>query len=131
VSEHNKQRYALWKPVEKIPARLYCEAIHDDAEGLRILLRESDPHGPVLSLRFESVIGYRNVNESYRLRTWLELGNEEVPPLLIVRDSQWIEWLRNEGGETIDWSAVVHYAIFTPEDCIDIATEFPPTVRWL
>lgn len=53
------------------------------------------------------------------------------PPLLIVENSSWLAWLKSEGGEVLDWEKVVSYAIFTSEDCLDIATEFPPTVEWL
>ncbi|MFQ5700168.1 MAG: hypothetical protein ACE5IL_18040 [Myxococcota bacterium] len=131
MSNQTKQRYVPWTPVGGIPRRLHCEAIHDDVEGLRILLRGDNPSGSTLRLRFESVIGYRNVNESYRLQTWGELNMAQQPPLLIVENSSWIKWLHNEAGEVIDSEKVVHYAVFTSEDCIDILTEFPPTVEWL
>jgi hypothetical protein len=84
-----------------------------------------------LRLSFESVIGYRNVNESYRLRTWAQLDMSRMPPLLIVENSGWLGWLRAEAGDTIDWTRVVHYAVFASEDCIDVASEFPPIAEWL
>lgn len=126
-----KQRYVPWTPVRGVPERLHCEAIHDDVEGLRILLRGDDPSGPTLRLYFESVIGYRNVNESYRLKTWSELDMAQNPPLLVVENSSWLAWLKSEAGEVVDWEKVVHYAIFTSEDCFDVATEFFPSVEWL
>ena len=90
-----------------------------------------DPGGPTLRMHFESAIGYRNVNESYRLNTWAELDMAQNPPLLVVENSSWLAWLRSEAGEVVDWEKVVHYVIFTSEDCLDIATEFPPSVEWL
>ena len=126
-----KQEYIEWKPVENIPDRLYCEAIHDDAEGLRILLRGDDPTSPTLRLHFESVIGYRNINESYRLRTWGEVDMANSSPLLTVENSVWLQWLIAEAGGVLEITDVTHYAVFTLEDCIDIASEFAPIVEWL
>jgi hypothetical protein len=131
MSDQTRQRYVPWTPTENIPKRLYCEALHDDVEGLRILLRGDDSRGSTLRLRFDSVVGYRNVNESFRLKTWGELDMARTPPLLIVENSQWLEWLHAEAGGVFDANKAVHYAIFTSEDCIEIVTEFPPTVEWL
>ena len=131
MSRSGKEEYLDWRPVEGVPARIHCEAIHDDVEGLRILLHGDDPSGPTLRLRFESVVGYRNINESYRLRTWGQLDMSSRSPLLRVRNSQWVDWLAEEAGGVFEPANVTHYAVFTSEDCIDIASEFAPTVEWL
>jgi hypothetical protein len=68
---------------------------------------------------------------SFRLRTWGELDMAQLPSLLTVEDSCWIEWFRTEAAGAFDPVKVIHYAVFTPEDCIEIVSEFPPLVEWV
>lgn len=126
------QRFQAWKPIDGAPPRLYLEAVHDDYEGLRFLLQGEDRTGPMLRLTFESPIGYRNINESYRSRSWASVSDmKSLSTLLIVENSEWVQWLVEEAGGVLRVEALTHYAIYTPEDCIDIVTEFPPTAEWL
>lgn len=122
-----------WVPIDDLPERLYVDGFHDDVEGIRFILRGYDPTAPTLRLVFESPVGYRNINESYRSRIWASSywGNGK-PSLLTVEGSKWIEWLREEAaGLLIHEERLIHYAIYTDEDCFDVVTEFPPTVEWL
>jgi hypothetical protein len=126
------QQFQTWKPIDGVPARLYLEALHDDYGGLRFLLQGEDRTGPVLRLIFESPIGYRNINESYRSRTWASVPEMKgLSTLLIVENSEWVRWLVEEAGGILRAEALTHYAIYTPEDCVDIVTEFPPTAKWM
>jgi hypothetical protein len=126
------QRFRPWKPLDEIPLHLCLEAVHDDYEGLRFLLRGDDPTGATLRLTFESPVGYRNINESYRAKTWAS-GAEmtSLPSLLIVENSEWLDWLVHEAGGVLTAEKLLHYAIYTGEDCIDVVTEFAPTAEWL
>lgn len=114
-----------------VPTDLVCEALHDDHEGVRVLLRADETSGRILRISFESVVCYRNVNESYRLRTWSRLGGENMGGLFCVDDSDWVAWVRAESGGVLDDKELVHYAIFTGEDCIELISEFPPEAEWL
>lgn len=126
------QDYRDWTPIKDIPHVLWVDAIHDDVEGLRFLLRGSDPTSPTLRLLFEAVIGYRNINESFRLGTWATISDiKQLPSLMIIDNSKWVRWLIEEAGGVLRPESLTHYAIYTPEDCIDVVTEFPPDVRWL
>ena len=127
-----KQRFRTWKPLDGIPKRLYLEAMHDDYEGLRFLLRGEDLACPMLRLSFESFVGYRNINESYRLKTWAHLRDMAgQSSLLVVENSEWVKWLVEEAGGVLQVHALIHYAIYTPEDCVDVVTSFPPTAEWM
>ncbi len=127
-----EQRLRPWMPLDDTPQRLYLEAVHDDYEGLRFLLRGDDPTGPTLRLSFESVVGSRSINESYRLKTWACVPKiRELPSLLIIENSEWVKWLVEEAGGVLQVEALIHYAIYTPEDCIDVVTAFPPTAEWM
>lgn len=127
----SNQEYRAWNPIEGIPHDLWVEAIHDDVEGLRFLLRGKDPTSPTLRLVFESVIGYRNINESFRIRTWASVSDiKSLPSLMTVENSKWLRWLVEEAGGVLRPELLIHYAIYTPEDCVDVITQFPPTVDW-
>lgn len=127
----SQEVYERWDPVQGVPSRMYCDAIHDDHEGFRILLRPEDPTCSTLRIRFEGAIGYRNVNESYRQRTWSRFDGEGLGSLFCVANSDWVDWIKKESAGVLDNSNVVHYAILTDEDCIEVVSEFPPDVEWL
>ena len=128
----DKQRFRAWHPIDGVPKRLYLEAIHDDYEGLRFLLRGEELASPMLRLAFEPPIAFRNINESYRLKTWAgKATSGDQQSLLEVENSRWIEWLVEEAAGVLDSEELVHYAIYTAEDCIDVVTEIPPRVSWL
>lgn len=131
MTDDDHERYVPWFPIPNIPDRIYCDGIHDDFSGLRIVLRGSNGDGPALVLRFESAIGYRNVNETYRRLTLSRLDLSGGSRLRTVENSRWVKWLLMEAGPVIDVSRVVHYTILATEDCIDVATEFPPSAEWL
>lgn len=122
--------HQVWIPVEGIPRDLLVEALIHDAEGMRVLLRGEDPGRPALRILFDSMVSYRNVNESFRLRTWNRYPHGRLGSLFTVSNSSWIRWLRDESAGVLDDVSLVHYAILTGEDCVDIAAEFPPSVEW-
>jgi len=88
--------YKKWTPVDSIPKRMYCEAIHDDYEGFRILLRGEDLTLPMLRLSFESVLLYRNMDEGSMLRTLDLIKDIEIFPLYIVDNSDLMNWFHEE-----------------------------------
>jgi hypothetical protein len=123
-------RYKIWSPLPGLPAELACKDLRDDDNGLRITLNSPDDSAKLLAIDFLSVIAYRNVNESYRLRTW---ARTDIPrsSLLVVEESSWISWLRQEATGMLDHESLVHYAIHTQDDCIDVASGRLPVVRWI
>lgn len=125
--------YRPWQPIEDLPKTLYCEGVHDDWEYFRILLRPRDRSRPMLRLLFDAAVGYRNVNESYRLRLLENHEARDGGTLFVVDHSNWLRWLSEESRGVVEHmhDNLVHYAILTPEDCIDVASAYPPTVEWL
>ena len=127
-----REEYVPWAPLPGLPSVLYVEALHDDAEGLRILLRGEDKASRALRVTFDRVVGYRNVNESFRLRTWASIAGAPTRTcLLMVRGSAWVEWLVAESAGLLDGRALTHYAVHTGDDCIDVVVESPPRIEWL
>lgn len=123
--------YKKWLPIEGIPKKLYCEGIHDDYEGFRVLLKEEDSQSLVVRLTFETVLAYRNIDESYLLRTVDNINSPGESTLYIVENSLWVKWLHEESYGTLEGKNITHYAIYTPNDCLDILAEHEPKIEWL
>jgi hypothetical protein len=47
---------------------------------------------------------------------------------MILEGSLWLKWLCEESGGILDDAALTHYAIYTNDDCIDVAARVPPLV---
>ena len=122
-----KDVFEVWSASADVRGAVQCEGLHDDCGGLRILLKGENPEGRTVEITFEHVIGYRNINESYRFRTW-SARSGAVAPLVVVRNSSWIDWLREEAAGVLDEVPLTHYAIFTLEDCVDIVSESQPVL---
>ncbi len=122
-------RFKPWTPIENLPREIYLEALHDDYEGFRLLLRGKSLYDAVLRVHFDNVLSYRNTDEGDLIRTLAEV----VPGwcFYTVEDSTFKQWLEDERQGAYDSTNVSHYAIYTPNDCVDILTESEPIVSWL
>lgn len=126
------QCFQACEPIDGTPSCLYLESLEDDCNGVRLLLRGDETAGPMLRLLFESPVGFRNINESYRWGTLsAREGGWDLPTLLTVENSAWIRWLVEEARGVLRAEALTHYGIYTPEDWVDVVTEFPPDVEWV
>lgn len=131
IIKMKKDQYKKWIPLEKIPSRLHCEGLHDDYEGFRILLKGDDPNSSMLRITFNAVLVYRNIDEGdllLTIQTRPDLGHSA---LFTVENSTWLEWFHGESCEIHERETIVHYAIYTSNDCIDVLSAFEPTVEWL
>jgi len=120
-----------WKLFPNIPKRLHCEALHDDYEGFRLLLKSEDPSSDLLKIYFDAHLAYQNIDEGDRLRTISEDGDMGRSTLYTVENSGWVRWFCEECYGKYDSDEIVHYAIFTPNGCIDVLSKFPPEVSWI
>ncbi len=108
------------------------EAIHDDYEGFRILLRSDILTDKVLKITFNNHVSYRNTDESFLLKLF---GNTDEKLLgktfYLVCNSDYVDFF-NESTMNLytDWD-VIHYAIYTISDCIDILSDQPPIIEWI
>lgn len=125
------EEYRVWTPVDSIPATLHCEALHDDYEGFRILLRSEDTISPVLRVFFDAPLAYRNLDEGSLIRTLARLRPRGINSLFIVDNSTWLKWFLEESCGIYEGRQITHYAFLTPNDCIDVLSEIEPRVEWL
>lgn len=126
------EKYKKWIPIKDIPGNLLLFGLHDNYEGFRILLRDEKTSG-VMRIFFDSFISYRNTDEGYLLKTHHERKGFVKWPLLIVENSRFLKSLHEE--ESVDKQLLneksIHYAIITPNSCIDVISNSLPKVEWL
>ncbi len=125
--------YKKWIPVENIDNEMWAEAIHDDYEGLRILLKGNTPTSAVLNIRFPQYFAYRNTDESYRLKLWQEGVFDDIKwSLFTTKESRFIDWVFEQSQEIYSKSDMSHYLIKTGADVIEVVTnQTLPVVNWL
>lgn len=126
-----KNIYSKWEPIEDIPARLSCEGLHHDYEGFRILLKGPGPDSATFRIIFDPTLAYRNIDEGDLLKTIHEMPDPGIFSLFTVDSSTWLKWFHEESYGIHKDENIVHYAIYTVNDCIDVLSAFEPTVEWL
>ena len=115
--------YKKWQPLEGIDNELSIEAIHDDYEGLRIILIGRAPGSGILRITFSHYYMYRNVNESNRVRLWNEANFEDRNwSLFQATSSKLLDWLHEESGQAFDEIDMTHYLIKTSMEVVDVIT---------
>lgn len=126
-----KNIYSIWQALDGLSGRFFVESVEDKEEGLTIILRQAKEISTRrLKIVFDPFIAYRNMDESYRSRTFSEKGGFKNS-LNLVAKSSWLEWLQAESQGYYEFKDLIHYAIITDADFIDVLSEFPPTVNWV
>lgn len=115
-----------WDEINGLEERFYLESLHDDYEGLRLIFKNEN-NERVLCIRFDSVLSYRNVDEGDLLKS----SNSVKGGFHKIDSSQYLRWFHEESYDRWKDKKVIHYAIYTPDDCVDILSIEPPKVRWL
>lgn len=120
-----------WIPLSDIPERLYLEGLHDDYEGFRLLLK-GEGNSKMLRISFQFNLGFRNFDESDRLKT-LNLIPELCSKwsLFKVKDSTFTKWVIEESLEKYTNEELIHYIIATPNDIVEVLSMSEPKVEWL
>ena len=118
--------YTAWQPTKEIVGRVIVDRIEDSDDGLSIFIRltKSDKKFRIV---FDPYVAYRNMDESYRNRTFSEHGGFDNS-LNKVENSLWLEWLHAESQGYYKGHEITHYTIITDADCIDVLSEFEPDI---
>lgn len=119
-----------WTPIDGLVAPLYLEALHDDYEGFRLLLKGGSEQDKVLRITFDRALSYRNTDEGDLLKT-INKQNSGGWSLYIVSNSDYLKWFSEESQSIHEDEDIIHYAIYTPNDCLDVLSSYPPKVEWL
>lgn len=125
----SNERYVHWSTELNLPRELAVVAVADVDDGLTVTLGPASGAEPLAVVQFGDFVAYRNINESFRVRTWNRVRPGEACGMLVVENSAWLEWLMAESSGVLDDCGLKHYAIYTGDDCIDVASQTEPTVR--
>ncbi len=129
-----KNGFKRWKPLTELPAEMYFKEILDFDKGLRLLLKSSDdPNQKLLQIIFESPLVYRNIDEG-NLIFYNRIDEEDNLGrwgFFTINASDYLEWFHHVSQNIHKNEKITHYAIYTIEDCLDILSNFPPSVKWI
>lgn len=122
------QTYEVWDVVPGQAIRVSVEALIDDWEGFRVLLRNHETDR-VLRIVFGSHVAYQNRDES-------DLDGEAARSeglgrgcFYRVRFSEFEVRFKSDSAR--QFGELKHFAIITDTDCIDVLTLDDPTVEQL
>ncbi len=122
-----RQLYEVWDiiPGRKVDATV--EAVIDDWEGFRVLLRDYATNR-MLRIQFESHIAYQNRDESDFLGEVSRSDGLGNGCFYKVKNSEYLLRFQADSFKDIN---LTHYAIFTEMDCIDVLAAMEPTLTLL
>lgn len=123
----NDEKLVRWQKVDGLPGSFEVDALHDDDKGFRLVCQSERAGSRAFMLRFQSVIAYRLVNESYRLRL---VGGGVSCGVYIVENSRLVAWLLDESYGAWNSARLMHYLLVAAEDVVDVVSEWEPVVEW-
>jgi hypothetical protein len=130
LSMADEERFERWEPIEGLAPKMFIEAMHDDREGFRIILRSPAPKMSALRIAFDAPLCYRGTQEAYLLREIYE-GDAIYPwPIFIVRNSRYAKWFYAQATGAIDQDGH-HYHIAAVDEIVDVLSARPPVLTWL
>ncbi|MGO9545500.1 MAG: hypothetical protein ACLPPF_11985 [Rhodomicrobium sp.] len=126
----DEEKFERLEPVDGLASKMFIEAMHDDREGFRIILKSPDAKLRALRILFEAPLCYRGTQEGYLLRQIYE-GNEIYPwPIFIVKNSRYARWFYAQATEALDKDGY-HYHIAAMDQIVDVLSARPPILTWL
>ncbi len=129
----NKNLFKRWVPLENIPNEIYLEELYQIDGNLILRLKGSDEEGDILEVVFDAALVYRNIDEGDLLfyNRLDEEDNFETWGFFIIEDSDYLAWFELTSQGIYKGKVINHYAIYTPNDCLDILSVYPPQVQWI
>ena len=103
------------------------DAIHDDAEGLAIVL--TAPEGASFLIRFPMRLAFRVTDEGDRLRSMEYLDGRAETPIGRIRNSSWLRWFIEETLDIRKADPLTHWCVVTPNDIVDVLSMEAPVVE--
>jgi hypothetical protein len=125
-----EERYERWAPIHGLEPRMYLDAMHDDREGFRLILRSDGEPRRALRILFESPLCYRAAQED-RLLDQLYESHDIYPwPIFVVQNSRYTAWFFGQLDKA-QGAVAHHYHIAAIDEVIDVISERPPVLCWI
>jgi hypothetical protein len=126
----DEEQFERWEAIGGLTPKMFLDAMLDDREGFRIILKSPDPKFSELRILFEAPICYRGTQEKYLLRSIYEANSIYPWPIFIVRNSRYAKWFYAQAGDAIDKDGN-HYHIAAMDQIVDVLSARPPILTWL
>lgn len=125
-----EERFERWEPIDGLPPKMFLDAMIDDREGFRIILKATEPKARALRILFDAPLCYRGAQEQYLLRQIYETHDIYPWPIFIVRHSRYAKWFYAQATRAIDTDGH-HYHIAAMDEIVDVLSARPPILTWL
>lgn len=134
-----QEKWTQWRPLSNLSDRYYIESISDNfKEGFKIILADAHEKTRNVLIHFpHSVNAYRRTDETFTLLTigYLDkvYGGSFYANWTFFKaeNSEYLKWLSEQSHTISDSYKIMHYALITDEEIIDIACTYEPTVTFL
>ncbi len=128
-----KNIFRKWKPLANLPTEIYLYELYQGYDNFKLLFKHYDKEEKILEIVFDPALVYRNIDEGDLLLYNRIDGEDGLGRwgLFTVEESDYLEWFHLTSQGIHLNQNVVHYAIYTPDDCLDILSAYPPEVKWL
>ncbi len=125
-----EERFERWQPIDGLAPKMFLDAMHDDREGFRLILKALDPKFRELRILFDAPLCHRGTQEKYLLRTIYEANSIYPWPIFIVHNSRYARWFYAQATDAIDKDGH-HYHIAAMDQIVDVLSARPPILSWL
>lgn len=126
-----EERFVRWEPVGGLAAEMMVEAMRDDREGFRLILREArEAASRALRIAFDEPVCFRAAQDRHFVAQMYERHEMYPWPIFVVENSRYQDWFYTQTGTPPDRRAK-HYHIAAAGEIIDVIAERPPVVSWL
>lgn len=116
--------------IDGLAPRMALDAMYDDREGFRLILKTAEPKAKVLRIAFDAPICYRGTTEALLLRRIYEFGEIYPWPVFIVKNSRYAKWFYAQATDALDKDGH-HYHIAAADQIVDVLSLRPPVFTWL
>lgn len=129
-----QEKWVKWNAgLDEVPKKLYLESLTDNKDGLTLVFSNENSTRFFRFIYEDSVLSYRNTDESYMLRTINHIretyGREMFEhPLFIVENSSYIEWFNLQSYDIYKNYDPKHYIFLTPNDIVEVISNYPPKI---
>jgi hypothetical protein len=130
-----QEKWIIWdSQIENFPDKIYLDNLTDNKDGLVLNFSNEDGDKTIKIIFEDSVMSYRNNDESYMLRTINYVSEVygssfmKKNSIFIVENSPYIEWFNSESYDIYKDYDLRHFVFMTPNDIVEVISTYPPKI---
>ncbi len=131
-----QEKWIRWEPISNLSAKYYIDSISDNIKEFKIVLSEyRDKKKKVQVIFKNSVDAYRSTDESFRLGTIYNLGDQYGKKFYAewtffkVINSTYILWISEQSFGITDSLSFIHFSFIAEDSILDVVTTYEPRVE--